>query len=193
MERIHFLDDGSVELWNGGERPLARTRLEQVIPSAQPGLLPRGCRHVFGGEGRKTYVIEQPPAVRDVRWPPDGEPVPLAFPYVLFLVRANADEPETLRVFFRAHPLRSRTDYLFDLGFPEIDARSLLAGRDRGFGETLEDRVSAAVSAFWTLPFPRFSDQVLARVPTVASLTAWRDLSRTDPLWVLSAKWPACD
>ncbi|OGL97952.1 hypothetical protein A2304_05360 [Candidatus Uhrbacteria bacterium RIFOXYB2_FULL_57_15] len=191
MNNILVLENGSVELTRDGVPLVVQGRLAGLFASARSRLLPRGCRQVFSLPSQDVYVIEQPPGTREVIWPSTEGTVNLAFPYVVFLVLARGDAVESIRVYFRSHPLRARSDYLFDVGIPEISVSDLNVVREFSFGETLADRLSAVIDAFWSRPFPQFSSVVRIQVPVVSELTSWREMSEHDPLSLLSQKWPA--
>jgi hypothetical protein len=180
--------------------------------------LPSGTRFVTVRGASTALVVELPPEVRRVTWRParmDGEGEHttywLAFPYVihvcLFYTIAG-DEAyrgglEEMRVYYRHSPLRSADDSLCvpNLFNVQVDpamtsnCRACLRGHPDDLQDLpLAEQSEALLNFFWETGFnldieSNGFERARALDPRIASLQAWEEASRADPLFPLRIGW----
>lgn len=155
-------------------------KMDESAPRQTPLLPPHGCRiyKAAGAKegGRQLFVIEEPAAVRTIRWLHEGLParqdgsrepeiLNLAFPYMIFIVRTNAEGAileHGTQLFCRKSPLDSMDAELFAPPSPNVNLPTDSYNNQKGHGCSVctgEIRITAGrgagaaaaelVAAFW--------------------------------------------
>jgi len=180
--------------------------------------LPSGTRYVKVRGASTGLVVEWPPGIRRVTWSPakveQGEGYTshwLAFPYVIhvcLLSVLEGDEAyrgglEEMRVYYRNAPLRSPDDVLAIPNLFNVQVDPALASNCRaclrGHPKDLQslppaEQVEVLVNFFWESGFnldveSNGFERARSLDPRIASLEAWEEASRADPLFPLRITW----
>jgi hypothetical protein len=185
--------------------------------SALPEPILDGVRVVRDRGDVKVLVLEEQPQVRAVRWLADESPVPfgrgavyrtvsLAFPFIVSIVAFRAGALTGYQqCFYRTEPLGALSDPLcLPNLFNVADAYGqtcwlCLANLPIDFASlTWSGKVNAIRRYLWGAGFNRSSEMhegmsywgaMKAIDPRVASLEAWEQASRNDPLFPLCVQW----
>jgi hypothetical protein len=170
----------------------------------QPEILPRGGRLVLReGPEVATFVVEQEPMVRTLRWggyhpAGDGKErlVRLPLPFVVALVKIATfvthvspviDKPRsmccsTLEVYFRNKPLGSLDDALDRACLPNVQFHNTVCLGDLArapYGlKTFSEAVEAVMAAFWNTSFYYWYDPKRYHVVDSESIYFSRDPGR---------------
>lgn len=123
----------------------------------------------------------------------------LSFPYIVYILRFSADfDLASFKVFFRLHPLTSRSDYLFLANLPNIPSdQHMCLGVDKLQGSgvsmnTIIDACDRALYRFWSNAFNSdYINNVQRYVDTqyVDNFLTWSYYTSVDPMFIFDTKW----
>lgn len=162
-------------------------------------VLPTGCKLFLSQGTRTVFVIEQPPAVRNVVWKgmnSGREKWKLAFPYTIFVVVFFGDGVDSSsRIFFRNTPLRTATDEVFrpNLANTYVNGQ-ICTGDVRVSGQSLAEKAESYMVNFWKSEFNLDLVQnnfgpISEKNSSLRDLTTWETNSMINPLFPLSIGW----
>jgi len=172
-------------------------------------VLPDGARVFARWRHTAVLVIEEGPRVRRVRWSPktlksEGSYTEhlLAFPFIVYLVGFYQRDFDAMRIYFRTAPLASEEDALHLPNLWNVQAadsplarcRACLRGRPEGLNRPVGEQAAALIEFFWNTGFNQdiednCFDRARNRDPRIASLSAWEEATRIDPLFPLGVSW----
>jgi hypothetical protein len=221
--RVRLEIDGDTLLCRTGAGLVVGAPLRDVLAAAArradaealPDAIPDGVRFIRRRGHVEVVVLEEPPAVRTVRWLRDDSPAPfgpratyrtarLAFPYVVMVLGFSGGSlTERGQCFYRVAPLRHQTDPLLLPNLRNVaHAHGQLAWVClRKIGAELTglpwvDKVRLIRAHFWQAGFngscPVSYWQAMRDVDArVDSIAAWEEASERDRFFPLSVAWRA--
>jgi hypothetical protein len=216
------IEDDKFLYWTGPCSVLAASLRDVLAAAARradsqalPDAIPDGVRFIRRQGDAEVVVLEEPPAVRTVRWLHDDSPAPfgpratyqtarLAFPYVVMVLGLSGGALTGRgQCFYRVAPLRDLADSLFLPNLRNVaQAHGQLAWvclrkmkTDLGALAWIE-KVRQIREHFWQAGFNSSCEvsywhtmrDVDARV---ASIAAWEEATERDRFFPLSVAWRA--
>jgi|CXWL01.1.fsa_nt_gi hypothetical protein len=165
--------------------------------------LPNGTRFFFTGtDGRRAYIIEQPPMVRTImfgtkRHKDSYKRYRLAFPFVIFLIVCAPDgTPAQLGVYFRNEPLQESTDELYLPALSNVGGSGIVCfgyREDQVEGMIFSQKVEFMLETFWGGGFNSDANACLVSAqlanPKIKTFDQWVRESKKDPRFILSLSW----
>lgn len=184
-------------------------------------VLPPGCR-IYRGDDKNnihTFVIEQPPTLRNVTWNTSnldnsvGPVQPrfrLAFPYMIFVIRTSGVGilNHGCQLFCRKEPIKTKDDVLFApplpntggiyrrrSGVPIINNGCVICTGDMRIRSNDSYIIAADfVNSFWQAAFnddlsQNYYDFIGDNMNTMDSLNRWQELSKENQLFILGLNY----
>lgn len=160
--------------------------------------------------GEKTVVVvEEEPRVRSIQFSkrfleyddyPDAVSgrLPLAFPYVVFVMTFLRNSFSELHVYYRNSPLTSLSDMLYQPNLPNIyeGHYTVCMGDYESKKTTISEQIQEVLASFWGSEFNTDLRDLYynaglkdSRLKTVYS---WKMASQEDPLFSTSVNWNVC-
>ncbi len=190
---------------------VSESAVEQVALTSHE-LVPQNLRFTFCRNGRRFFVIQEPPRLRTVRVASlDGPSTyQMAFPYVTYVIAMSGSQYDHARICFQTAPLRSLDDQIFEPALPNIMS-DLSICMDRGPYESLRtsyEVCEAVINGFWSSDFVttdrnnggRYTHDRWGRKTfeskraTVKSYQHWHDESQKNGIeFALHAAWSPLD
>jgi len=172
-------------------------------------LLPEGTRLFARWRHTAVLVIEESPRVRRLRWSAktlksEGGYTEhhLDFPFIVYLVGFHQADFDAMRIYYRSAPLAGEGDALHLPNLWNVQAaesplarcRACLRGRPEGLDRPVGEQAAALIEFFWATGFNQdiednCFDRAMRRDARIASLEAWEEATRADPLFPLSVPW----
>lgn len=180
-----------------------------ALPSSglgeQAPILPIGTRWaVFRGPSA-VLAVEQPPQIRLVSFKEKAgkaRSYQLAFPYGIHLLLFYRGFFEEMRIYYRKAPLSSEEDALYLSNLWNVSAnesplakcRACLSGRPLFEDLSLAGQAQEAIEFFWGADFGLDVEEncfhrAQTRDPRIASVEAWEQATKEDPLFPLQIDW----
>lgn len=215
-DRVRLLRLTPAGIWET-EVDLALQHFLEVIASEMPSsyerhpILPHGCRWYGHRNQREVLILEDSPATRLIRFAArtrkQGDEAPeesyeLAFPYLIYAFFFVGKEFEEMKVFYRSAPLTSMKDPLHLCNLYNVQLsrghrahnRACLRPKPDIRNLFLNEQVQRLIDHFWNTEFNLDIEDsgfgfYAERDSRLASLAAWEEAGREDPLFALQFPW----
>lgn len=190
-------------------------------------ILPPNCRYHSNINGIHVMVLEDTPRVRTIvssygleatieklkktgkleayglsnfekECPPPPYRMPLAFPYIVYVIAISEMRTVRLKIFYRIQPINSLSDYLLKTNLLNVNHNQVCLGDGsvrKGDSEQLETLMDFTVNImdrFWLNNFNTdYSDhfEMYKDVSEVSDFLTWMYYSKLDPMFVFGVPW----
>jgi hypothetical protein len=161
------------------------------------GILPDNCKLKIAKRGRSTYIIEQPPCVREVVWKGMNNDSSkrlwkLELPYCVFILKMTPEDYiGQASLFWRHEPIQKVTDKLYYPCLCNVDNDGVICtGSLKVKADTAVERCNQFVDRFWTSEFNTDLSQWFAdychKFSNLKTLFAWQEATIQTPGFLLN-------